>query len=129
MLTGPFLEPLIDDRLPLGAGGRFYGVYPAVVADIADPDAQGRVRVRLPWAPDSRGARWEAWARIATLFAGGGRGSWFVPDVDDEVLVAFAGRAIPSCSDACGTAPTRRPRRWTAAARTTSRPSARATAW
>jgi uncharacterized protein involved in type VI secretion and phage assembly len=91
MLAGTFLDPLVDDRLPLGAGGRFYGVYPAQVTDLADPDAQGRVRVRLPWSPDGGGAAWEAWARLATLFAGADRGSWFIPDIDDEVLIAFAG--------------------------------------
>lgn len=91
MLGPPLLDPLVDDRLPLGAGGRFYGVYPAQVTDIADPDSQGRVRVRLPWSPDGRDGTWEAWARLATLFAGNDRGSWFIPDVDDEVLVAFAG--------------------------------------
>jgi uncharacterized protein involved in type VI secretion and phage assembly len=31
----------------------------------------------------------EAWARIATLMAGDNRGTWFIPDVKDEVLVAF----------------------------------------
>ena len=91
MLAGAFLDPLVDDRLPLGAGGRFYGVWPALVTDLADPDAQGRVRVRLPWSPDGGGATFEAWARVATLFAGGGRGSWFIPDTGDEVLIAFAG--------------------------------------
>ena len=87
----PFLatDTLADSRLASGLGGRFYGVYPAVVADVADPDGQGRVRVRLPWAVDADGAAYEAWARLATLMAGGDRGSWFVPDVDDEVLVAF----------------------------------------
>jgi uncharacterized protein involved in type VI secretion and phage assembly len=80
---------LEDARLATGLGGRFYGVYPSVVVDIADPDGQGRVRVRLPWAPDADGARYEAWARLATMMAGSNRGSWFVPDVDDEVLVAF----------------------------------------
>lgn len=69
--------------------GRYFGVYAALVADIADPDGQGRVKVRLPWAPDGAGAAYEAWARIATLMAGNNRGSWFIPDVDDEVLVAF----------------------------------------
>ena len=43
----------------------------------------------LPWSPDAQGARYEGWARLATLFGGKDRGSWFVPDVDDEVLVAF----------------------------------------
>lgn len=79
----------LNDRLPAGYGGRFYGVYPAIVTAIDDPDGIGRVRVRLPWAPDTDGAAYEAWARIATLMAGNNRGTWFIPDVDDEVLVAF----------------------------------------
>jgi uncharacterized protein involved in type VI secretion and phage assembly len=84
-----FLSELTDSRLPTGFGGRFYGVYTAVVTDVADPDGQGRVRVRLPWAPDADGQAYEAWARLATLMAGPDRGSWFIPDPDDEVLVAF----------------------------------------
>ena len=79
----------VDERLADGWGGRWYGVAPAQVTDIKDPDGQGRVRVKLPWSPDSGGAAYEAWARIATLFAGNKRGSWFIPDVVDEVLVAF----------------------------------------
>jgi uncharacterized protein involved in type VI secretion and phage assembly len=31
----------------------------------------------------------EAWARIATLMAGANHGTWFIPDVGDEVVVAF----------------------------------------
>jgi uncharacterized protein involved in type VI secretion and phage assembly len=83
------LDPLVDERVPAGYGGRFYGVHPALVVDVVDPDQQGRVKVRLPWSPDPSGALYEVWARVATLMAGAGRGSWFVPDKDDEVLVAF----------------------------------------
>lgn len=82
-------EWLAAGRVADGLGGRFYGVYPAQVVDVVDPDGQGRVRVRLPWSPDTDGGNYEAWARLATLMAGGGRGTWFVPDVDDEVLVVF----------------------------------------
>lgn len=82
---------LLADRIPDGLGGRFYGVYPALVADVRDPDGQGRVKVRLPWAPDPGGSAYEAWARLATLMGGNNRGSWFVPDPDDEVLVVFEG--------------------------------------
>lgn len=70
---------------------RWYGVYPALVSDLADPDSQGRVKVKLPWAPDGSGGAYEAWARLATLMAGNNRGSWFVPDSGDEVLVGFEG--------------------------------------
>jgi uncharacterized protein involved in type VI secretion and phage assembly len=78
-----------EGRLPVGPGGKFYGVYAAVVTDIADPDGQGRVKVRLPWAPDSQGSSYEVWARLAVMMAGNNRGTWFIPDVDDEVLVSF----------------------------------------
>lgn len=89
MLDGFAPLALLDDRAALGLGGRFYGVYPALVVDIADPDGEGRVKIKLPWSPDPDGADYEVWARIATLMAGGGRGSWFIPEVDDEVLVCF----------------------------------------
>lgn len=83
------LEALLDARTPEGWGGRFHGVYTAVVSEITDPDGQGRVRIRLPWSPDAKGQSYQAWARLATLMAGPGRGSWFIPDPGDEVLVAF----------------------------------------
>ena len=85
------LESLWQARTPTGLGGRWYGVYPALVSDIRDPDSAGRVKVRLPWAPDGGGQRYEVWARLATLMGGNQRGSWFIPDVDDEVLVVFEG--------------------------------------
>jgi uncharacterized protein involved in type VI secretion and phage assembly len=82
---------ILDVRVPTGLGGRWYGVFPALVTDIKDPDGQGRVKVTLPWSADTGSARYEAWARLATLMAGKNRGSWFIPDVDDEVLVVFEG--------------------------------------
>jgi len=83
------MDPLVDARVPTGLGGQWYGVYPALVADVRDPDGQGRVKITLPWSPDAGGSRYEAWARLATLMGGNNRGSWFVPDINDEVLVAF----------------------------------------
>lgn len=83
------IEGLLNSRVPAGWGGVWYGVYPALVADIKDPDGQGRVKVTLPWAPDTGSGRYEVWARLATMMGGNNRGSWFVPDVNDEVLVAF----------------------------------------
>jgi hypothetical protein len=92
------LEALMQGRQASGWGGVFYGVHPALVKDIADPDNQGRVKVALPWLPDSAGAACE---------------------------VTCAG---PTSSARCGTARTRRPKAWTAPARTTGRCCARATA-
>ncbi|MER5528009.1 phage baseplate assembly protein V [Streptomyces sp. NPDC002677] len=70
---------------------QYFGMYPAVVCDNQDPERQGRVKVRLPWSPDSGGDEYAVWARLATTMAGGGRGTWFVPETGDEVLVGFGG--------------------------------------
>lgn len=69
--------------------GRLAGVYPALVTDVQDPDGQGRVRVSLPFVNGDEGPPAAAWARLATFMAGADRGSWFIPEVNDEVLVAF----------------------------------------
>lgn len=89
MLETVHIETIVDSRVPAGLGGRWYGVYPALVSDVNDPDGQGRVKVTLPWSPDTGGGRYEAWARMATLMGGNNRGSWFIPDIGDEVLVMF----------------------------------------
>ncbi|MCU1500737.1 MAG: hypothetical protein JWM12_91 [Ilumatobacteraceae bacterium] len=83
------VRPLADELS--GPESGWPGVHVAIVTDNQDPDQQGRVKVRLPWAPDSGSARYETWARVATMMAGATRGTFFVPDPDDEVLVAFAG--------------------------------------
>ena|SRR5215471_12979937 len=70
---------------------RLYGAYPATVTDLKDPDSQGRVKVKLPWSPDNDGGSYDVWARLAVLMAGNNRGTWFIPDVNDEVLVVFEG--------------------------------------
>jgi uncharacterized protein involved in type VI secretion and phage assembly len=93
--VNPLIEDWVDDvtdaRAPRGYGGRFYGAYPALVSDIKDADGQGRVKVSLPWSPDGKGGTYEVWARLATMMAGKNRGTWFIPDINDEVLVIFIG--------------------------------------
>ncbi len=46
----------------------------------------GQVKVRFPYLDDGVES---AWARVATIGAGPDRGVMFMPEVDDEVLVAF----------------------------------------
>ena len=87
-MTGTF-DAMLDARLAAGLGGRWYGVFPALVTDIQDPDGMGRVKITLPWSPDTQGSRYESWARVATMMGGANRGTWFIPDLNDEVLVAF----------------------------------------
>jgi uncharacterized protein involved in type VI secretion and phage assembly len=85
----PGLRPLADTLS--GPGGAWHGVYLAQVTTNQDPENEGRVKVKLPWSPDGGSEAYETWARVATLMAGKARGTWFVPDPEDEVLVAFEG--------------------------------------
>jgi uncharacterized protein involved in type VI secretion and phage assembly len=65
------------------------GVFSTVVIDNIDPDNLGRVKIRLPQIGESDQSGHDAWARLATLMAGPNRGTWFIPEINDEVLVAF----------------------------------------
>jgi uncharacterized protein involved in type VI secretion and phage assembly len=65
---------------------RIYGVVCGVVTNNKDDDGLGRVKLKFPWLSDDQES---FWARVATPMAGGERGAWFLPEVDDEVLVAF----------------------------------------
>jgi uncharacterized protein involved in type VI secretion and phage assembly len=68
------------------ATGRIYGVAIGIVTANDDPDSLGRVKVKLPWLPQDTES---AWARVVTLMAGKDRGGVFIPEPDDEVLIAF----------------------------------------
>ena len=65
---------------------RVDGVTLGIVTDVNDPRMLGRVKVRFPWISDVVES---AWARVAAPWAGGNRGAYLLPEVDDEVLVAF----------------------------------------
>jgi len=66
--------------------GRFYGVTVGIVTNNQDPDGLGRVKVKLPWLSEEHESHW---ARLLTPMAGPERGLYCLPEVDDEVLVAF----------------------------------------
>ena len=66
--------------------GKIYGVVIGIVTKTKDEDNLGRVKVRFPWLVNNDESYW---ARVATLMAGPGRGTFFLPEVNDEVLVAF----------------------------------------
>jgi Rhs element Vgr protein len=72
------------------ADGRVRGVVIGVVTNLNDPDDYGRVKVKFPWLPKADGVEIEsAWCRIAAPMAGPTRGFYFLPEVNDEVLVSF----------------------------------------
>ncbi|MCR2802445.1 phage baseplate assembly protein V [Paenibacillus soyae] len=62
------------------------GVWNAVVTDNKDPEKKGRVKVKFLQRDDTLQTDW---IRIATLMSGKDMGTLFIPEVNDEVLVAF----------------------------------------
>lgn len=62
------------------------GVVSALVTDNFDPDKAGRVKLKFPFASDDYES---GWARTAHVGGGAKRGMVFLPEVGDEVLVAF----------------------------------------
>jgi uncharacterized protein involved in type VI secretion and phage assembly len=64
------------------------GLVVGEVTNINDPDQKGRIKVRYPGLS---GTEESHWARICILGGGKDRGSVFIPEVKDEVLVGFEG--------------------------------------
>lgn len=65
-----------------GVGGLVIGI----VTDNNDPEGLGRVKVKYPWLSSEHASDW---ARVVSVGAGPQRGIAFLPEVNDEVLVAF----------------------------------------
>jgi uncharacterized protein involved in type VI secretion and phage assembly len=67
--------------------GLINGVVPAIVTNNNDDDEKvGRIKVKFPWL---NGELETDWIRFAAPGAGKTRGFYSIPEVDDEVLVAF----------------------------------------
>ena len=70
----------------LSTDQRYYGVYEALVSDVNDPANEGRVKIKMPWFDEQMETEW---CRVRQFYAGNGYGAFFVPEVGDEVLIAF----------------------------------------
>jgi uncharacterized protein involved in type VI secretion and phage assembly len=81
-----FFDVLIDTEEREAALSRIYGVVVGVVTNNKDDSGMGRVKVKFPWLSDQDESYW---ARIAAPMAGKERGFYFLPEVEDEVLVVF----------------------------------------
>lgn len=62
------------------------GVLIGIVTDNQDPEGLARVKLTFPSFAENNETDW---VRIATLMTGKDQGSLFVPEIGDEVLVAF----------------------------------------
>jgi uncharacterized protein involved in type VI secretion and phage assembly len=77
---------ILSQILAPPAANRFYGLSIGLVTNNQDPENLGRVKVRFPWLSDQNESYW---ARVVTPMAGNDRGLYCLPEVNDEVLVAF----------------------------------------
>lgn len=80
------LNPAPQPESTHESGGYLKGVAIAVVTQNRDPDGLGRVKLKFSWESEPRESDW---ARCAVPMAGQDRGTYFLPEVGDEVLVAF----------------------------------------
>jgi uncharacterized protein involved in type VI secretion and phage assembly len=74
------------DHAPQSSKTEIQGVVTAVVTNLNDPNKLGRVKVKFPWLAEDVESDW---ARISSPMAGSSRGLMLIPEVNDEVLVAF----------------------------------------
>jgi uncharacterized protein involved in type VI secretion and phage assembly len=65
---------------------RISGVVVGIVKGLQDDGGQGRLQLEFPHLP---GGPKSAMAPVAAALAGKNRGAFFMPEIDDEVLVAF----------------------------------------
>lgn len=63
------------------------GLHTAIVKALeGDPDGEGRILLQIPSVDTGDDG---VWARVCTLDAGSDRGTCFLPELEDEVLVGF----------------------------------------
>jgi uncharacterized protein involved in type VI secretion and phage assembly len=79
-------EMLQDQGEKRARTNRIYGVVSGLVSDNKDPEGRARVKVQFPWLADDAQSDW---AKVVSFMAGKDRGAVFLPEVGDEVLVAF----------------------------------------
>jgi uncharacterized protein involved in type VI secretion and phage assembly len=89
-VTDSFLDNLFQPSVRRKGGG--FAIAPAIVTNNFDLIGEGRVQVKIPSRPS-----FEPWARMSAVGGAASRGFLWVPQIDDEVLVAFAENDLSSC--------------------------------
>lgn len=82
-----FIHNDMNDASSAGLVGCISGLQIGKVVQLQnDPDGENRILVRVP-VIDSNAQG--IWTRVASLDAGNDRGAFFMPEIDDEVIVGF----------------------------------------
>lgn len=66
-------------------GGQTSGIVIGKVTQVRDEEGLGRIQVNYPWLTGPE----ERWVSVASPMAGPDRGMFFMPEIDDEVILAF----------------------------------------
>ena len=80
------VDLLTDEEEELARTNRINGVAAGVVTNNNDPEGLGRIKVDFPWLGEESESDW---VKMVSFMAGQERGGYFLPEVGDEVLVAF----------------------------------------
>jgi phage protein D/phage baseplate assembly protein gpV len=80
------LSDLVKDEGGAEKSSPWGGLVIGIVTDNNDPENLGRVKLKFPWLDDSLGTDW---VRVVSVGAGNERGFMVIPEVNDEVAVAF----------------------------------------
>jgi uncharacterized protein involved in type VI secretion and phage assembly len=72
-----------------GSTPGYFGLYPAFVTDLVDPDRLGRIEVRFPLLGDDGDRDVRAWATLCSPYADRDSGLEILPDVGSQVMVMF----------------------------------------
>ncbi|HEY0066193.1 MAG TPA: type VI secretion system tip protein VgrG [Flavisolibacter sp.] len=79
--------PDLHDTPSGGLVGSIQGLQVGKVMQLeSDPDGENRILVRIPVIDNNAQG---IWTRVASLDAGSDRGAFFMPEIDDEVIVGF----------------------------------------
>ena len=84
-MTGDLLDLLGGKEQEESRARKINGVVIGIVTNNNDPEHLGRVRAHFPWLSDDNETDW---IRVSSFMAGSGRGSYFIPEAHDEVLIA-----------------------------------------
>ncbi len=80
---------MINDFVNDGGQQTYFGVYPAIVTNLVDPDGIGRIEIRFPWLGSDGDSDVRAWATLLSPYADDDQGLQTLPEVDSQVVVAF----------------------------------------
>ncbi len=80
------IDLLTDEDEERARTRRVNGIVTGIVTNNKDEEGLGRIKVKFPWLSEENETDW---AKVMTFMAGKERGGFFLPEVGDEVLVAF----------------------------------------